>query len=144
MAIPSFSTSAPTGAPSRFNTAKAGRDSVLVVDDDAAFVEEMVEHITRVGIRAIACYSAEDAFSAIGRERPSLVFLDVVIPGFDGRHLAQLALGLDYRMAIVLMTGSEDVYHETLKSDLALTDVIKKPFSWRLMDPYLETFIETV
>jgi len=144
MRIPSFNSTAPAEAPAGFRPAKPGRRNVLVVDDDPAFVEEMVEHIVRFGLRATACYSAEDAFSAIGRERPSLVFLDIVMPGFDGRHLAQLALGLDYRMAIVLMTGSDDIYHVTLKSDLAVADVIKKPFSWRLMDPYLETFVEAV
>ncbi len=57
---------------------------VVVVDDEPAIVEVVCEALEDEGITTTRCLSGHDAYPCIRRERPSLVILDVQMPGIDG------------------------------------------------------------
>lgn len=116
--------------------------AVLVVDDELAFLEEMVDRIDRAGIPVQGCPGPEEALSIIETKRPSLIFLDVLLPRIDGLRVAELARAANGDVRIILMTGSEDVYYDTLMPDQLASGVMKKPFSFQLLMPYLEAFVK--
>src|SRR5581483_7259831 len=62
-----------------------GKFNILIVDDEPEIVDIMKAYLTRQGGYEIT--SASDGISAlieVGRARPDLLILDIMIPGVDG------------------------------------------------------------
>jgi DNA-binding response OmpR family regulator len=115
---------------------------VMIVDDDTTFLEEMAEFISRQGANVLTTSDPEEALALISRRKPSLVFMDIRMPRFNGTRITQMALALDYRTQIVLMTGSDDEFYHVAELGLPVAGLIKKPFSWHIIAPYLELIDE--
>jgi DNA-binding NarL/FixJ family response regulator len=62
---------------------------VLVVDDDEALWVSITALLTREGSRVIRVGSGEDALHAAELERPSLVVLEVGLPGVSGYEVCR-------------------------------------------------------
>ncbi|HTZ37307.1 MAG TPA: EAL domain-containing response regulator [Stellaceae bacterium] len=96
------------------------RDRLLIVDDDEAFPRIVKKVATGLGFEVVATSSAEDFKAAARTWNPTLVMLDLVMPGSDGvellRHLAAVKCaapiavtsGLDGRtVETVIRLGTE-------------------------------------
>ena len=59
-------------------------DTVLVVDDSATDTHLICNALTAAGFKTLSVGSAEDAFSVAKEERPSVILMDVVMPGTNG------------------------------------------------------------
>ena len=57
---------------------------VLVVDDDPQVVKIIQRALEREGLEVAVATNGAEALLAIGRQRPDLVILDVVMPVMDG------------------------------------------------------------
>jgi two-component system, OmpR family, response regulator VicR len=60
---------------------RTGRKTVLVVDDSVELLELIRELLEIEGYRVVPCRSADDLLPAVQTERPSLLMLDVRLPG---------------------------------------------------------------
>ncbi len=80
---------------------------ILVVDDDADTVETMALWLRLSGHDVRTAKSGPEALAAAADYRPDVVFLDVAMPGMDGRAVAaRLRAGPATRHArIVSVTG---------------------------------------
>jgi DNA-binding response OmpR family regulator len=79
--------------------------SILVIDDDAAIVDLIVEVLTDEGYVAYAAPDGAGALATIARHRPALVLLDMWMP--DRRGAALIAQAREAGLAtmpMVLMT----------------------------------------
>jgi CheY-like chemotaxis protein len=63
---------------------------VLIVDDEPAYVELMLDMVGSFGYEAVGAVSSAEALQKASAERPDLILLDIVMPGTDG--LATLSL----------------------------------------------------
>ncbi len=70
----------------RHHAAEAGHPSplVLLVDDEEDQRELMAEFVEREGFRVATAASGEEALEAIAEHRPSIVVMDLWMPGLDG------------------------------------------------------------
>ena len=107
--------------------------SVLVVDDDPAIRELVLETLTDEGYEVTA---AEDGMEALRivqdqERRPDLVLTDIVMPNLSGPELYTRLRLIGYRGPVVLMSA----HHHRV--DQFATPVIRKPFR-------LETLLEVV
>jgi DNA-binding response OmpR family regulator len=59
-------------------------NDILVVDDDSATVEFLIEVIREEGYLCCGAYDGESALLAIETARPALVLLDLHLPGLSG------------------------------------------------------------
>ena len=57
---------------------------VLVVDDDPEFREIVLMALTRAGFTALAAANAPNALAMLAKIRPSLILVDVMMPGMSG------------------------------------------------------------
>ena len=85
---------------------------VLLVDDEAPFVETMTKRLTKRNLRVIKALSGNEALEKLDKNRNlDVVILDVKMPGMDGIE----ALGKikkDYPLVeVVMLTG-----HATVES----------------------------
>jgi len=106
------------------------RGHILVVDDDRAFRDLMRTLLERAGFEVREAIDGGDAIAAAQLTRPSLVLLDVLLPGISGYEvLRALHETIDEDLAIILMSGErsgrEDVVAALL---LGADDYLVKPF----------------
>src|SRR6185369_2766312 len=57
---------------------------ILVVDDEPDIVALVVYHLAKSGFRVSSAATGPDAVALAKRERPSLVVLDLMLPGMSG------------------------------------------------------------
>lgn len=126
---------APDAAPSVVDdTGGARKKSVLIVEDNADLVEVLMLFLASVS-RNLSISSARSGFEALEKikdEAPSLVILDVMMPGMDGfevlSRLRRLPDG--ERVPVLVLTG----YSEAVERARAAgaKDVLLKPFEKNL------------
>jgi CheY-like chemotaxis protein len=63
--------------------------TVLVADDDPSILDFTSRVVTKAGHRVIRAERGDVALELIRKERPDLVFLDVLMPGLDGLEVCK-------------------------------------------------------
>ena len=58
--------------------------NILIADDDAASLDVMVVALKAEGHEVVCASNGQEAYDMALSERPDLVFLDVMMPVFDG------------------------------------------------------------
>ena len=103
---------------------------ILVIDDDPAICELVVEYLEGNGMRVSAGSSGRDMVEIIDREAIDLVLLDLKLPHEDGMQLAR-SLRERATIPIVLLTGRVEEADRVMGLELGADDYITKPFSPR-------------
>jgi PAS domain S-box-containing protein len=79
---------------------------VLVVDDNHDSADSMVMLLEQLGHEAHAAYGSDQALQVAGSVRPTLVLLDLNMPGKDGFEvIRRLRAEIDHPVYIAAMTG---------------------------------------
>lgn len=63
--------------------------TVLVADDDASILDFTSRVVTKAGHRVVRAERGDVALELVRKERPDLVFLDVLMPGLDGLEVCK-------------------------------------------------------
>jgi len=103
---------------------------VLVVEDDAANRALLTTLLTRSGYEAVAVADGRDGLRAAVEEAPSLVLLDVELPGIDGLDVCR-ALRSDPRtvtLPVILLTGRSSLEDVVAGLDAGADDFLAKPY----------------
>src|ERR1051325_7322454 len=104
--------------------------TLLIVDDEERLVELLRRMVLRQGYEALVANSAEEGLQVYeqNRDRIDLVITDLVMPGMDGKALAQELLRRDPTIRILISTGF------SAESDIAslleggVRGVVMKPY----------------
>jgi len=102
--------------------------SVLVVEDDAALREALIDTLHAAGIAALAAGDAEEALQKMQTEDIALVISDVHMPGPNGYELLTSIKQLRPDLPVVLMTAHGTVAQAVSAMREGATDYIVKPF----------------
>lgn len=62
---------------------------VLVADDDPSILDFISRVVTKAGHRVVRAERGDVALELIRKEKPDLIFLDVLMPGLDGLEVCQ-------------------------------------------------------
>ncbi len=105
-------------------------DVVMVVDDEQYVRHMSVDALTELGYTVLEAKNGEDALRLLS-DRPllNLLFTDIVMPGMNGRVLAEQAKALRPDLKILYTTGytrNAVVHNGMLDSDVAF---LPKPFT---------------
>ena len=82
-------------------------ECILVVEDDADVRAYVVETLQRLGYQVLEAAGGDDALALIGGYDGNidLLLTDVVMPGMNGRKLAEEAKQRAPRLRVLFMTG---------------------------------------
>lgn len=117
------------------NAEQSRIERLLIVDDDRPTRHLLKAVLEREGFEVIEAGDGVTAVELFARERPALVLLDVVMPGMDGfAACARIReLDRDDGVAIIMLTGAEDLGAIRSAFDAGATDFITKPINWTLL-----------
>lgn len=107
------------------------RPAILVVDDNHDNTEIVREYLEAKGYPITVAYDGNEALAKFEELRPSLVLLDVMMPGRDGWEVCRIMkqhpeLGKSVRVVMVTALGEWEDKQEALHT--GADDYVSKPF----------------
>lgn len=104
---------------------------VVIVEDEADLAALTAEHLRREGFRVETFGDAERFFRFLGRKRPDLVLLDLMLPDMGGLDVCRaLKRSEDWRaIPIIMATARAEETDRVLGLELGADDYVVKPFS---------------
>ena len=104
--------------------------TVLVVDDEPIVREVVVKYLERDGFRTLEAADGVRARELLAETTPSLVVLDVMLPGVDGLELCRWIRGRS-ELPVILLTARGEEADRIVGLELGADDYVTKPFSPR-------------
>ncbi|MDJ0763852.1 MAG: response regulator [Myxococcota bacterium] len=100
---------------------------ILIVDDEMALVETMVERLAIRGIEAQGFSTGREAVEAIANQPFDVVLLDVKMPEMSGLQVLRKIRDINPKQKVILLTGhgSRDDADEGIR--LGALDYLMKP-----------------
>ncbi len=97
---------------------------VLVVDDDLHIGNVVEELLSREGYLVSRAYSGTEALLALGKSKPDLVLLDLMLPGLSGEEVLPRLHGIP----VIVVSAKADVDNKVALLLGGAVDYITKPF----------------
>ena len=107
--------------------------SVLVVDDEANILVSLEFLMKKAGYEVRLAHDGEEALAEIGKARPDLVLLDVMMPKRNGFDVCEaIRANPEWRaVRVILLTAKGRDIEREKGLALGADDYITKPFSTR-------------
>lgn len=106
------------------------RKVILVIDDEATIGELVSDYLGLLGFKAFHAQDAETGIEMIKKEKPSLVFLDVIMPKVDGIECLQRIKKVAPETIVVMATAVHDEKTAKLAITYGAYDYITKPIDF--------------
>ena len=103
---------------------------LLLVDDKPENLDVLVAHLEGVGYELAVALSGEDALKLTAQKTPSLILLDVMMPGIDGFQTCQ-SLKAQFQtkdIPVIFMSALSDTESKVHGFSVGGVDFITKPF----------------
>jgi DNA-binding response OmpR family regulator len=107
------------------------RQHIVVVEDEPAQRQLLLDYLSRQGFRVSGLESGVGLRRLVEREMPALVLLDVNLPGEDGFALARWLREKSGRVCIIMVTAASDTIDRVVGLETGADDYIPKPFDAR-------------
>ena len=110
-------------------TADAGAHPILIAEDDVSVLGFLVKVLRRHGYHVQTASRGDDALALIRKHRPSLVLLDVLMPGLDGKEVCKKmrADAETAQIPVVLMSALDESSLHALATQSGASDYLSKP-----------------
>ena len=119
------------------------RQSVLVVEDEEDIMEVIRFNLEKEGYEVNQALSGEKALQVIENNLPSLVLLDLMLPGINGLELCRIFKQNDRTKAIpvIMLTAKSEDADIVAGLEMGAEDYITKPFSPRVLVARVRTIL---
>lgn len=116
--------------PTSSSTADAGKQRVLVIDDDKKLAKLIHDYLTPLGYDISLVHTGPDGVEHATKEKWSAVILDVMLPGMDGFEvLKQIRKTSD--VPVLMLTARGDEADRIVGLEIGADDYLPKTFSTR-------------
>lgn len=103
------------------------KQTIMVVDDDPNIAQLVKLYLEKEGFDVSVETRGDDAMAAFQKNPPSLMLLDVMLPGLDGwqvcRGIRQMS-----NIPIIMLTAKDETFDKVLGLELGADDYVTKPF----------------
>ena len=104
--------------------------TVLVVDDEPSVRDVVVRYLRQAGYRTLEAGDGNDARDLLELEMPSLIVLDLMLPGMDGLALCRWIRERS-ELPVIMITALGEETDRLAGLELGADDYLAKPFSPR-------------
>ena len=103
--------------------------NVIVVDDDYNTVEVFAEFLELSQVNVVGKgYDGKDGVNLYKRLKPDIVFLDVMMPDFDGFYALENIKKINPNALVVMITADLSTETEIKLENMKATSIVYKPF----------------
>ena len=104
---------------------------VLVVDDEPHILRSLGFVLRRAGLEVVEARSGGEALELVRRERPHLVFLDIMMPELDGYEVCRQIKACEELAStyVILLTAKGEEADRRRGVEAGADDYMTKPFS---------------
>jgi two-component system phosphate regulon response regulator PhoB len=109
----------------------AAGERVLVVDDEPDIVALIAYHLAKAGFRVSTATTGDEALEHARRDRPSLIVLDLMLPGLSGFDvLESIRRNNETKdVGVLMLTARREEPDRIRGLSLGADDYLTKPFS---------------
>lgn len=105
------------------------RITAVVIDDDRATAKVFAEYLELLGIRIVSIgYDGKVAVELYQKCKPDIIFLDLVMPQYDGIYALTEIRKLDQNAKVIVTTADLQTVNSTMLASLKTNDILVKPF----------------
>ena len=107
------------------------QERILVVDDEPDIVALVAYHLAKTNYRVSTASNGTDALTIARQERPSLLVLDLMLPGMSGFDVLEhiRAEESTRHIAVLMLTARKEEQDRIRGLSLGADDYLTKPFS---------------
>lgn len=105
-------------------------DTILVVDDEQRIIDLAKMYLEQDGYRVMSATDGVNALNKILDDKPSLVVLDLMLPGMDGLEVCR-RVRAESDVPIIMLTARSDDIDKIVGLELGADDYLTKPFNPR-------------
>jgi DNA-binding response OmpR family regulator len=103
--------------------------TILIVDDEATIRDVVRRYLEHDGFTVREAADGEAALTAVERDPPALILLDLMLPGIDGVTLTRHLRRDGHTVPIIMLTARGQTSDRILGLDQGADDYVVKPFS---------------
>lgn len=115
------------------------KEKILLVDDEDALRKLLAEFFARKGFQVVEAKNGEEAIRLTRSEKPSVILLDIMMPGMDGILTLKKIREFDKEVGVIFTTAVHDEKIAQEAAELGSYHYILKPFDLQ----YLELVVMT-
>jgi DNA-binding response OmpR family regulator len=104
-------------------------ETILLVDDEPAIRKLSRLYLEREGFQVYEAHDGEAALREVGRLKPSLVVLDLMLPKLDGFEVCRRIRSASHEIGILMLTARDEDIDKILGLELGADDYLTKPFN---------------
>lgn len=117
--------------------------SVLIVDDDENVHEFLNLYLKKEGYATISAYNGNEAIRLFKEHSPSIIILDVMMPGMDGLKVCK-TIRNESKVPIIMLTAKDEDIDKILGLEIGADDYITKPFNPREVTARIKAVLRRV
>ena len=102
-------------------------NTILVIDDDRNILSIIELYLKKAGFNVATCATGYDALATFRSVKPTLVVLDVMLPGRDGWSILN-DIRQESPTPVIMLTAKGDTGERVRGLELGADDYIAKPF----------------
>jgi DNA-binding response OmpR family regulator len=107
------------------------KTKILIVEDDPHILLGLEEILKSEGFEVAVCNRGDQAVEMTNKYRPSLIVLDVMLPGLSGYEVCKQLRGRKVATPILMLTAKGQEIDKVVGLDLGADDYVTKPFGVR-------------
>jgi two-component system phosphate regulon response regulator PhoB len=109
------------------------KQTIVAIEDEPDLLEVLQYNLTREGYRVESSKDGDEGLELIGKVRPDLVLLDLMLPGMDGLEICRRVKydAATRHIPIIIVSAKGEEGDVILGLELGADDYIAKPFSPR-------------
>ena len=107
------------------------KTKILIVEDDPHILLGLEEVLKSEGYETASCNRGDEAVAAVTKFQPTLVVLDVMLPGASGYDICKQLRTKKISVPILMLTAKGQEIDKVIGLDLGADDYVTKPFGVR-------------
>jgi len=116
---------------------------VLLVDDEADFVEAMSLWLKAKGYSVSVASSGEKAIQIVKEQPPQIVFLDIKMPGMDGIETLRRIRRFNQKIPVIMITAYADEEKLIQSQKLNISGFFAKDEDVKVLQNTIELTLKT-
>ena len=107
------------------------KTKILIVEDDPHILLGLEEVLKSEGYETASCNRGDEAVAAVAKIQPTLIVLDVMLPGASGYDICKVLRAKKISTPILMLTAKGQEIDKVIGLDLGADDYVTKPFGVR-------------